>query len=106
MLQSSGMSMFRVERTARGDERPRHVDAPAGEGDDRLVVALPLLPLAVVEGTAERVAERTEGGLVEDPLQPVVSVAWPHQAGALSGLAQHRREACGRGQGGGGSEAA
>jgi hypothetical protein len=40
MRQSSGFAMVWVERLARGDDRAEQIDAAAGEGDDRLMVAL------------------------------------------------------------------
>src|SRR3954452_12544958 len=89
MLRSSGFWVFGAKGLAGGEQGPEDVDAPACEGNDGLMVSLSLAPLAGVEGTTERVGERAEGGLVEDPLEAVVGVARPLQVPALAGLAQH-----------------
>ena len=105
MRQSSGFSMVCAEGRPGGDKRPEDVDAATSEGDDGLMMALSFAPLSFVEGAAERVGEGAEGRLVEDAFELVVGVARPLQTAALAGLAQHRRQAGGAGQGSGGAEA-
>ena len=68
-------------------------------------MAFSLAALAVVEGAAVRVGERAEGGLVEDPLEGLVAAERAPEEADLAGLAQHRRDAGGRGEGVGGAEA-
>jgi hypothetical protein len=75
---------------------PEDVDAPAGEGEDGLVMAFSMASLAVVEDAAVGVAEGTEGGLVEYAFEPLVTAYGTPEEAHLAGLAQDRRDA-GRG---------
>lgn len=52
------------------------------------MMAFALPALAAMEGAAERVGERAEGGLVADPLERVVGVGGLLPASGLAGLAQ------------------
>jgi hypothetical protein len=60
MRASSGFPVVWVEGGALVEHRPEDVDAAPRERDEGLVVAFPFGALAVVEGSAERVAERAE----------------------------------------------
>ncbi len=104
MRRSSGFLMRWVERLAGSEDGPEDIDTAAGEGDDCLMMAFSLAPFALIERAAEGVGERAEGGLVEHALEPIVGVAGALQVPAFAGLAQHRCEAGGAGQGGGGAE--
>ena len=87
------------------DDGPEDVHAASCESDDGLMVAFSLASLAVVEGAAVGVAERAEGGLVEDPLEALVAAGGPAQESGFAGLAQDWRHARGRGERIGGAEA-
>jgi len=75
MARSSGCFESGLEGRPGVDDGPEHVHAAACEGDDGLVVAFSLAPLAGVEGAAVGVSERAEGGLVEDALEALVAAA-------------------------------
>ena len=65
MAQSTDCFESALERRSAVNDGPEHVDVSACEGNDGLMVAFSLAPLAVVEGAAVVVGERAEGGLVE-----------------------------------------
>ena len=106
--QRSGSGRLRRSdvRLAPLQHRPEDIDAAPGEGDQSLVVAFSLAPLALVEGAAVRAMQRAEGRLVEDSLQRLVAAGRPTQEADLARLAEHRGEAGSGGQGVGGGEAA
>jgi hypothetical protein len=56
---------------------PEHVDAPAGQGDERLMMAFGLAAFAGVEGAAVGRGQRAERRLVEDPFEGLVAAAGP-----------------------------
>jgi hypothetical protein len=66
-----------------------NIDAAACEGNDGLKVAFSLVSLTVVQGVAVVMAERAEGGLVEDAFRSGQSLA----AVQLRGTAQSARAA-------------
>ena len=57
--------------------RPQHVDASAGEGDERLVMTLAFPSLAVVKGATDWVLQGAEGRLVQDALQILIAAERP-----------------------------
>ena len=87
------------------EDGPEDVHSSSSEGDDGGVVAFALAALAVVEGAAVVVAERAEGGLVEDALEALVAAGGPAQEARLAGLAQDRGDAGSGGERVGGAEA-
>jgi len=72
------------------EDSPEYIDASASKGDDGLMVSFSLASLAVIEGAAVVVAERAEGGLVEDALEGFVATGGPTEEAGLAGLAQDR----------------
>src|SRR5436853_317873 len=64
--------------------RPEHVDASAGERDERLVMTLAFPPLAVVKGATDRVLQGAEGRLVQDALQILIAAERPAAAARAS----------------------
>src|SRR6056297_1161662 len=105
MLQSSGHFEVFAEGLPVSENGPEHVHASPCEGDDGLVVAFSLGTLPVVEGAAVSASEGGECGLVEDAFEGLVAAGCAAQEACLAGLAQHRSEACGSGQGVGAVEA-
>ena len=92
MLLSSGFGVIKAVGPARSEDGVQHVDASAGERDQGLVVSLSFGALAGIEGAAGGVAERAEGGLVEDALERLVAAARPVQvARAQSAVWKRRR---------------
>jgi WD40-like Beta Propeller Repeat len=73
MRLSSSPGVFESVWLSGSEHGVQDVDAPAGEGDDGLVVAFAFGALAGVEGAAGGVVERAEGRLVEDALEGLVS---------------------------------
>ena len=85
MRASSGELEVLLEGLPAVEHGPEDVDASSGEGEDGLVMAFALAPLAVPsvragrgrrtssEGAAVGMAEGAEGGLVEDALEPLVA---------------------------------
>src|SRR6266851_5645826 len=102
---SSGCFESGLEGLSGSEDGPEYIDASASESDDGLMVSFSLASLAVVEGAAVVVAERAEGGLVEDALEALVAAGGPAQKASFAGLAQDGRHATSRGQGVGGAEA-
>ena len=78
--------------------RPEHVDASAGERDERLVMTLAFPPLAVVKGATDRVLQGAEGRLVQDALQILIAAERPAEEADFTGLAKHGSEACSGGE--------
>ena len=66
MAKSSGCFNSGLEGHSGLDDGPEDVYAASCESDDGLMMSFSLASLAVVEGAAVVVAERAEGGLVED----------------------------------------
>lgn len=89
-LPSSRLFEVRLEGRSMPKHRPENIDPSSREGEERLVMALPLLSLPVVEGTAIGVVEGTKGRLVEDALEGFVAAEGPSQKPEFAGLAQHR----------------
>ena len=79
--------------------------APAGEGDNCLMMPFALLSLSIIERLAERFGKGAERGLIEDALETGVGVARSLQSGRFSRLAQDGGEFCGAGERGGRPEA-
>ena len=77
--------------------RPENVDSSSGEGEERLVTALPLAPLAFIGGVTFGMPEGAKGGPVEDALAFLVPTEGPFVKPDLAGMAQDRRDT-GRGQ--------
>jgi hypothetical protein len=98
MRRSRGCFEPGLEGGAGLEDGPEDIDAPAGQGDDGLMVAFSLAPLAVVEGAAVVMTERAEGGLVEDALEAFVAADGTTQKAGLAGLAQNGSDAAGRGE--------
>ena len=94
LLSTSGSRSGRPElvRLAIAEHGPEHVDPPAREGNQRLVVPLALTALALVEGAAGRTVERAEGRLIKDALEHFVATERPAQEAHLARLAQHGGE--------------
>lgn len=105
MRQSSGSFEVLPEGCSGLEDGPEHVDAASGEGDDGLMVSLSFAPFSVVEGAAVAVAERAEGGLLEDTLEALVAACRAFEESGLARLAEHRRHAGGQGECVGGTEA-
>jgi hypothetical protein len=101
MRESSGEFEVWLEGSSVVEHGPEDVDAPAGEGEDGLVVAFALASLAVVEGAAVGVAERAEGGLIEDAFEPLVAAGGAPEEADLSGLVQDWGDAGGAREGAG-----
>lgn len=78
--------------------RPEHVDASAGERDERLMMSLAFSPLAIVKGTADRVLQGAEGRLVQDALQILIAAERPAEEAHLARLSKHGSETCGGGE--------
>ena len=106
MRLSSCLRVVGLEGLAGVHDRPEHVDAAAGQGDDGLMVAFAFAAFAGVEGTASWRGKRAEGRLVEDPLEVLVAASGPAVVAGLAGLAQHRGQPGGGGELVGGGKAA
>ena len=72
------------------EDCPEDVHPTTGKSDDGRVVTFTLTPLAVVEGAAVGMAERAEGGLVEDALEALVAACRAGEEAGLAGLADDR----------------
>ena len=57
-MSGSGSSVAELVGAAIAEHRPQDVDAPTRQSDEGLVVALALVPLALVAGAARRLVER------------------------------------------------
>ena len=65
------------------DEGPQNIEATAGEGEDRLLVALTLGAFVVIEGLRRGTeASGDLGGEVEATQKPAVVAAWPAHVAA------------------------
>jgi hypothetical protein len=99
MDQSSGCFESGLEWHSGMDDGPEDIHSASCQGDDGCVVSFSFAALSVIEGATVVVAERAEGGLVEDPLQTFVSPIRPSQEAHPSGLSQHRGHSRGGGEG-------
>lgn len=80
-------------------DRPQHVHPSPGDRDDDLMVPLPFLAFARIEGRAFLAAKRCEGRLVEDPFELPVAFSRPLKPAGFPGLLEHGSQTRCRGKG-------